>query len=356
MSRKGVTALLVLFSALTWACSQGTASEGVASEGGASEKEPAGKGADKVVAEGDGIRVTQAEVDRRAASRLARVRQEEYEARREALEEILAERTLEKEAAARGTTREELLKAEVEAKVPAPGAAEIEAVYQQNRARLGGRTKEDVTPDIERALRQQALAARTSAFGKDLQKKAGIRILLDPPRIEVPIPADAPSLGPSSAPVTIVEFSDYQCPYCRRAQPAIDQLLSHYGDKVRFVHRDFPLDNHPRAVPSARAARCAGEQDRFWEYHRDLLTAPGDLGDPDLKARAARVGLDAERFSTCLSSDRHENVVRQGLQDGFQASVSATPTFFINGRMVMGARPFEQLQEVVDAELAAGPR
>ena len=347
MKRWGIAAVTILASAVTWACSPGRASE--------TEPRPGG-GPDEAVAEGAGIRVTREEVDRRAASRLARIRQEEYDARREALDEILAERVLDREAAARGTTRDELLKAEVEAKVPAPGAAEIEAVYEQNRARLGGRTREDVTPEISRALRQQALAARTSTFGKELRKKAGVRILLDPPRTEIAIPADAPSLGPADAPVTIVEFSDYQCPYCRRAQPALDQLLSQYGDKVRFVHRDFPLDGHPRAVPSARAARCAGEQGRFWEYHRDLLSAPGDLGDQDLSARAARVGLDAGRFSSCLSSDRHEDVVRQGLQDGARSNVSATPTLFINGRMVMGARPFDQLQEVVDAELAALPR
>jgi protein-disulfide isomerase len=304
-----------------------------------------------VVAEAAGASITRQELEERAAARLRRVRQQEYDARLEALEEMVAEKLLDKEAQSRGTTREALLSAEVDAKVADPTAAEIDAVYEQNRARLGGRSRDEVVPDIVRAIRQQTQAARGDAFRKELRKKSAVRILLDPPRSEVAIPADAPGLGPRDARVTIVEFSDYQCPYCRHAEPTVEQVLAQYEGKVRFVHRDFPLDGHPRALPAAQAARCAGEQGKFWEYHRALLGAAGDLGDADLKQRAASLALDPGRFATCLSSGRHERTVRQGLEDGVRLDVTGTPTFFVNGRMMVGARSLEQFQEVIDAEL-----
>jgi protein-disulfide isomerase len=170
----------------------------------------------------------------------------------------------------------------------------------------------------------------------------------------VAIPAGAPSLGPASAPVTIVEFSDYQCPYCRRAQNTVDELVAKYKDKVRLVHRDFPLDGHPRAFPAARAARCAGEQGRFWDYHRGLLVGTGDFSDQDFKSRAQALGLDGSKFDACLQSPRHDQEIRASVEDGTRIGVTGTPAFFINGRMLFGARPIEQFQEVIDSELSQG--
>jgi protein-disulfide isomerase len=151
--------------------------------------------------------------------------------------------------------------------------------------------------------------------------------------------------------VTIVEFTDYQCPYCHRAQGVMDQVLARYAGKVRLVHLEFPLDGHPGAVPAARAARCAGEQGKFWEYHRSLMTAPGALDDADLKGRAASLQLSASAFASCLASDRHDDAIQASLAQGEGLGVTGTPAYFVNGRMLSGARPLEAFTEVIDGEL-----
>jgi protein-disulfide isomerase len=308
--------------------------------------------ASQVVAEVDGTPITRGDLDKTAAEPLLAIRQQEYETLRRALDEMITDRLMEKEAAARKITKEALLKSEVEDLVPAPDAAKLDALYEQHRHRFGGKSREQMGPEIARAVRQQDLNARRQAFAEELRSKGKVRVALDPPRAHVAIPAGAPALGPASAPVTIVEFSDYQCPYCKRAQGVVDELVAKYKDKIRLVHRDFPLDNHPGAVPAARAARCADEQGKFWDYHRGLLMTPGDFSDEDLRSRAASLGLDASKFDTCLKSDRHDAAIRASVEDGQRIGVTGTPAFFINGRMLFGARPIEQFQEVIEAELA----
>ena len=174
---------------------------------------------------------------------------------------------------------------------------------------------------------------------------------LEPPRVALQVPADSPGTGPGDAPVTIVEFSDYQCPFCHRAQGVVDQILEEYEGKVRLVHLDFPLENHPGAVPAARAARCAGEQGRFWDYHRSLMIEPGSLDEADLRGRAVALKLDADTFAECVASDRHDADIQSELEYGSSIGVTGTPAYFINGRMVSGARPFPDFARIIDAEL-----
>jgi protein-disulfide isomerase len=207
-------------------------------------------------------------------------------------------------------------------------------------------------PQLYMAVQERNQAARRREFADALAARADVELRLSPPRAELQIPADAPSLGSADAEVTIVAFSDYQCPYCHRAQTTVEQVLDRYEGKVRLVHMDFPLNIHPGAIPAARAARCAGEQERFWEYHRDLLSQLTDFSESDLKRRAAKLQLEEEPFATCLASDRYESVIDAGFREGQKLGVSATPTFFINGRRVMGALPLEQFAEIIDEELA----
>jgi protein-disulfide isomerase len=198
---------------------------------------------------------------------------------------------------------------------------------------------------------------RAAAFRRELVKKHGIKVLLEPPRYEASVPPDAPSLGAKDAPVTIVEFADYQCPFCHQAQLAVEDILKRYSGKVRFVHRDFPLDSiHPRAMPAARASRCAGEQGKFWEYHRGLLAAPGDFSDADLKRRAEALGLNLTSFSSCLVQPGGEKAVQASLEEGQKLGVSATPTFFVNGRRLVGAKSVPDFIDVIEDELARAGR
>ena len=309
-----------------------------------------------VVARVDGSPIRGDELDQRVEKRLARVRQEEYEIRRQALQEMIGERLVEAEAKRRGLSREELLRDAVENQVLEPEPALVEQIYGQNEARFGSRTKDEAVSEIRRVLRDRARAERRSAFQAQLREKAEVVVALAAPRTDMPVPASAPALGPAGAPVTIVEFSDYQCPYCHRAQSTIDQVMSAYAGKVQLVHRDFPLDMHPQAFAAARASRCAGEQGRFWDYHRSLMTVPGPMDDADLRSRAAGFRLDAAAFAACLSSDRHDSAIRESFDAGAEAGVTGTPAYFVNGRLISGAQPFEAFREVIDSELERAGR
>jgi protein-disulfide isomerase len=167
------------------------------------------------------------------------------------------------------------------------------------------------------------------------------------------VPAIAPATGPEDAPITMVEFSDYQCPFCQKAEPTVQEVLAKYPGKIRLVHRDFPLDNHQRAVPVSRAVYCAGEQGKFWEFHRNVYLKPSDFSDEDLKKRAADLGLDAAAFGTCYASNKHDETIRAAAGQGTSLGVTGTPTFFINGRMLVGAQPFEAFRTIIDEELSA---
>jgi protein-disulfide isomerase len=341
-ARRAAFALVPLALAAATACSQAR-----------SAPRTDGDDAQAVVARIDGQAVTQKEVDARAESTLQRLKDEEYEARRRALDEIVVERLMDAQAKAQGISRDELLKREVEGKVVPPTPAEIKDLYDRNKDRVGGRSLAELTPEIERSIRQTRSAERAQAYLDELRGKATVAVTLPQPRNDVPIPADARAMGPDKAPVTIVEFSDYLCPYCQKAQTVVDEVLKRNQGKVRFVHRDFLL-GRPRSMAVARAAQCAADQGKFWDYRRNLLEAPGDWTDDDLLRRTASLGLDRAALQTCLASDRHDKAILESSQDGTKLGVQSTPTFFINGRRMRGARDPAQFQEIIDSELKAG--
>lgn len=167
----------------------------------------------------------------------------------------------------------------------------------------------------------------------------------------------AMSRGPAAAPVTIVEWSDYQCPFCKRAQPVLARLQAEFPDTVKIAFKDFPLPSHERALPAALAARCAGAQGRYWEYHDLLFVAQPDFSRDDLLGYARRLGLDAQPFSECLDSARFRDAVLADRREGREAGVRATPTFFVNGRKIEGAVPIEEFRAAIEQALrAAGSR
>ncbi len=169
----------------------------------------------------------------------------------------------------------------------------------------------------------------------------------------MPIAASDPSKGPQGAPITLVEFADYECGYCRRIQPVLAQLLDEYGDKIRFVYRDYPLSFHPKAEPAAIAARCAGDQNKYWEYHDELMTnvTANNLERQDLLDRATKHALDMTQFTACIDAETHKEHIDTALEDGKTLGVSGTPTLFINGRRLVGFQTFAQVKSLVDDEL-----
>jgi protein-disulfide isomerase len=354
LDRRVSSALLLAAASTLAACSRGKAPAAPAASGAAAARPSASPTASGVgvVAEVNGSPIFVSELDAKASSRLVRLRQEEYEIRRQTLDELVAERLLDAQAAKGGMSRDELLRREVDLKTPAETTSAVEALYEQNKARFSGQPKEQALARIREVLGLRAKAERHEAYVQELRAKARVAVRLEAPRTRVDLPADAPSTGPASAAVTIVEFADYQCPFCHRAQAVMDRLLSRYAGKVRLVHLAFPLEGHPGAFPAAQASRCAGEQGKFWEYHHGLMTAPGLLDDADLKARAAKLGLEAAEFGSCLASGRHDAAIRAAFEQGESLGVSGTPAYFVNGRMLTGARPYEEFAQVIDAELS----
>lgn len=163
---------------------------------------------------------------------------------------------------------------------------------------------------------------------------------------------DDPSLGPKAAKVVIVEFSDFQCPSCGQAYPVVKKIISDYGDRIRFVYRDFPLvDVHPQALQAALAADCALEQGKFWEMHDKLFENQENLTEADLKRYAVQLGLNSVQFGSCLGTNKYLTEVQDDYNAGITAGVEATPTFFINGSLVRGALPYEALQQIIVGEL-----
>ena len=167
---------------------------------------------------------------------------------------------------------------------------------------------------------------------------------------------DDPSIGPANAPVTIIEFSDYQCPYCQVWYNQVyQQLLASYPNKIRFVYRDLPLPMHPEAVPAAEAADCAGEQNAYWKYHDALFGQQYGLNRAAYEHYAADLGLDTKAFTACLDSQRYQAEIQADASDAGRVGISGTPSFVVNGRILVGALPFSDFKTVIDEELAKKP-
>jgi protein-disulfide isomerase len=175
-----------------------------------------------------------------------------------------------------------------------------------------------------------------------------------PQYVRYKVPTDGfPSIGPADAPITIVEFSDFQCPFCRQwHQQTYQPLLDAYPGKIRIVYRDFPLTTiHPNALPAAEAAQCANEQNAFWPYH-DKLFSSENLGDDVYKQYAGELGLDMTKFDECLTNHTYDPYIQSNSDFAQNLGVNSTPTFFINGLAVVGAQPLSVFQQVIDKELA----
>jgi protein-disulfide isomerase len=315
------------------------------------------QGPSDVVATVGNASITLAEVDQKAMQQSAsdfgqmKLVLALYEARRAAIDEIVGDRLIADEAKTRGTSAAALIDGEITSKIANVAEADIVAWYNANPSRVQGATVDQVRQPIRSLLTQQRTAQAYQTLVDKLRAKASIRISLEPPRQKVAA-ADGPTQGPANAPIELIEFSDFQCPYCLRAHPVLKQVLSTYGDRIRFVYRNYPLPSHPNARPAAEAAQCAAEQGKFWPYHDRLFGDQSKLGDDDLKASAAALGMDAAKFNACFDAHKYKERVEADVQAGNEAGVNGTPAFFVNGRMLSGAQPFDEFKRVIDEELA----
>lgn len=309
-----------------------------------------------VIAKVGAASVTLSEVDAKALQESvsnfgnARLAQALYLARRAALDEIIASRLIADEAAARGTTVDALVKKEIADAAAPPTDQDVSFWYQANPAAVQGRPLDQLKTAIAALLREQRLSEAHERFVGALKAKTPVTISLEPPRQQIAT-ADSPARGPAGAPIELVEFSDFQCPFCQRAYPTVQQVMKTYGDKVRFVYRHLPLPNHPAARPAAEAAACADRQGQFWAYHDRLFGNPTALTTADFKGHAVALKLDTAKFNACVDNHESSAAVERDLRDANAAGINATPAFFINGRPLDGAQPFEAFKRIIDEEL-----
>lgn len=305
------------------------------------------------VAEVDGQPIAWADLADLVAADLQRVETERQQILEKGLTALVQERLLEAEAARRGVSVEELAKTEIAEKTAAVTDADVDTWYAENQARVR-QPKEQVAGQIRSYLsRQREQTARESLL-RSLRERFDVVSHLDPHRVEIES-GESPTKGPENAPVTVVEFSDFQCPYCARINPALAEVRERFGDKVRVEFRQFPLRQiHPQAQKAAEAALCAGDQDKFWQMHDALFESQQQLAQLDYKAKAAELGLDTARFSSCLDSEAKAEAVQADLEAGRKAGVSGTPALYVNGRPIQlqNGRPFaDQIADVIDDEL-----
>lgn len=312
--------------------------------------------ADTVVATfSGGKKVTWGELNEKIKDQLSEFEQQKFQLRKQTLDGIINEKLVEAEATKRGVTAQQLIKAEVEDKVTAPSEEEMRKLYDQAQAQgqlPPGVTYEQVKPRIQQFLSGPALENRRREFFTQLRDGAKVDVSLPaPPRERKQVEATGPARGPEGAKVTIVEFSDFQCPFCSRAIKTVDEVVKQYDGKVRLVFRQFPLDFHQQAAKAAEASLCAADQGKFWEYHDKLFASQQALQVADLKQYAGELSLDAAKFGECLDSGAKAAQVNADLEAGKKVGVNGTPAFFINGVMLSGAQPIEEFKSIIDEEL-----
>ena len=301
-----------------------------------------------VLVEIDGAKLSLADFEGKHPTALFQARNTIYQAERKALDNFIDEYLLERQAERQHVTVAQLLDQHVKGMVGKDPSEESLHVFYDGLDTT--KPYDAVRDQILEKIRQTRLARAKSAYLKTLRKEAVINIRFDAPRASISL-KDTPLRGLPDAPVMIVEYADYECPYCQQIEPSLGKLRAEYGAKVAFAFKDLPLPMHPQALKAAEAAHCAGAQGKYWEYH-DLLLATKQLELAQLKEHARALQLDTQRFDKCLDSDEQAKVVKAQLDEGRQdLQLEGTPSYFINGRFFTGGMTYEQLRTVIDEEL-----
>jgi protein-disulfide isomerase len=301
-----------------------------------------------VVATVGSHQITQQEVDAKLQSQLAAWQSRLYQLRKQAIESIADDYLLQQAAKKANLSVDEYLKRADAKAAPHVTEADARQYYEQHKEQIR-QPFEKIKEPLIAALERQEVQGRREALLNKLRAEQKVKILIEPPRVEV-ASAGHPAWGKDNAPVTIVEFGDFQCPFCLRAESILKQIRTKYGDKIRLVYMDFPLGMHAHAFDAAEAGRCAGEQNKFWQYHDAVFADQAKLSATDLKATAARVGLNSAQFNSCFDHSKYQSEIHKDLNEGMKLGVTGTPTFFINGRELVGAQPEQQFDEVISDE------
>lgn len=309
-----------------------------------------GQTPETVVASVNGVPITQQQVDESIAARIYPLQQQLYAIRRAALENLIVSRLLETEAKARGVSVDDVRRQFTQGDINVT-RAQVEEAFTQNASFFASMSPDEARERLRLDLENQARMKHYRAGLERLKQKWTIAVRLAEPVFAVRFDDGlSPALGAVKPAVTIVEFSDFECRFCRDVQATLKQVLESYGKDVRLVFKHLPLEGHRNAVPAARAAYCAGEQDRFWQFH-DALFASAGLSAAVFDQVATDLGLGLTRFKACLSSEQSRAAVVRDVETARSFRIDSTPSFLVNGKLLKGALSFAEFQKIIQREL-----
>lgn len=294
--------------------------------------------------------ITQKQVDDSIGAQISPLQQQLYAIRKAALENLVTRKILESEAAGRGVSVEELRKQLTQGEIKVT-AVQVEEAYKQNASFFASMSPDEARERLRLDLESQARMKNYRAGLDALRKKWTVSIDFSPPVFVSELDDGvSPVKGSVHPRVTIVEFSDFECPYCRQVQSTLKQIVDGYGKDVRLIFKNLPLEGHRNSFPAARAAYCAAEQDRFWQFH-DALFSAQDLSPPVLEQIASGLGLAPDKFKTCLNSEQSRAAIIKDLEAAKLFRIDSTPSFIVNGKLIKGALSFADFQKIVEQEL-----
>lgn len=306
----------------------------------------------KTVAEVYGQKLTEGELNRSLSVDLFQMQKNIYNLKKRKTDEWVEKILLEKEATRKKLTLEQLIEKEVRNKTKPVSQKDIDKFYEQNKERLPG-TKEQLAERIKSFLENESRQTTYRNYVDRLKKGARVVYSLpkpEHPRIELSL-TPGPTRGKENAKVKIVEFSDFECPGCAGLVQKLDRVLKKYGGKVSLTFKAYPLSFHKKAVLAHQASLCAHDQGKFWPYHDTLFKNQKALERTDLEGYAEKLKFDMTKFRQCLDSGEKIAKVQKEISEGDQAGVNATPTFFVNGKIVVGDVPQDQIEELINEEL-----
>src|ERR1043165_7439616 len=303
-----------------------------------------------VVASVNNIEITQKQVDDSVSAQVHPLQQQLYAIRKAALENLITTKILESEAAARRISIDDLRRQLTLGEVNVT-RAQVEDAYKQNASFFASMSPDEARERLRLDLENQARMKHYRAGLDALRKKWPITMNFSPPVFVSALDDGvSPVRGPTNPVVTIVEFSDFECPFCKQVQSALKQTLESYGREVRLVFKHLPLEGHRNSLPAARAAYCAAEQDRFWQFH-DALFAAKELSPTVLTQIAGEFGLGLPKFQACVDSEQSRAAIVKDLDAARQLGVESTPSFIVNGKLIRGALSFADFQKLIEQEL-----
>lgn len=306
-------------------------------------------GDDLVVAEINGAKLTLADLEAKNGPALFQARTNYYEAERKAIEGLIDAFLLEQQAAKEKITVPELLDRHVNSTIAKDPPEDALRVYYEGLDTTAA--YDSIRDKIVDALRQRRMAKAKAAYLQSLRSASRIVLRQPPPRAKVAMKG-VPVRGAANARVTLLEYADYECPVCQQIQPTIEKLQAEFKDSVAFAFKDFPLNIHADAQKAAEAARCAGAQGKYWEFH-DTLFSSRALAPTALKSHARELQLDGKAFDQCLDTGAMAEAVKEEFNEAVAFGLQGTPTFLVNGRFVSGAMTYEKLRAMIAEELTA---